>query len=263
MSNFDASKRIFKFISTESITTIFNVLQNAVRWFYHTKIARDIIEYKIEIPSSNEVAYLYLYNKKCLQDNNKIEEVLLFSHGDFSHAYTLLHLARVANALHIPTFLLNMPHDDLHHNETSQQLVEKALETIHTLVDKKDGVFKGIILAGHSKGAIWSAYHAFAKNDPRVTRVVSIAGRLKDIQSADFNERELLKPILVETLAAIQSKDRTKTLFQIVPGNDAVVPRESMMITDDHCYIIPNASHLGVLFHPQTLQLFKKILYEN
>ena len=256
--------RAINTVAHEAFATFTGILPNAFRWFYHRKIAKDITYQRLQVTKdkTTKVAGLYLFNRSALNRENSPKEAILFTHGDYSHSSMLIHLAKIAKEeLDCPVYMLNMPLDDLDHCETSQQLMDAALGTITDTVDRKDGQFKGIIAAGHSMGAIRNAYHAYAKNDPRISKVISIAGRFRDVPSNTGEPcHEGLKPVVNAIYEGLKDEKETKPLHMIVPERDWCVPQEAMRLRDKNCHIIPKAYHLDVIFKRQTLAIFRQAL---
>ena len=101
-------------------------------------------------------------------------------------------------------------------------------------------------------GAIEAAYTAFVENDKRILSVISIAGRLKVVESATSPCRESLKETVDKIYERVQSNPDLP-LYQIVGKHDWNASLESTLIRrDPGCYhIIEDSMHFNILFHKE------------
>ena len=236
--------------------TFLNVLPNAIRWLYRTKISRQITSFplKTTIDKTSKVATLYLHGLQ-----KKSTQPLLLLHGDHGHPYTMLHLADAAAKNYSGTiFSLYMP-SEKGYSDISRSLLEQAIEKIELMVKSKEGSFSKIVTLGHSKGAIQAAHQAFVEKDERIKSVISIAGRLKNTQSLDKACHEILQPTVNEIAQAIITNPDLP-LYQIVAENDWCVPLDASRVNLKNSCVVPGAGHLNVLYRHETIEAFIRAL---
>jgi hypothetical protein len=114
---------------------------------------------------------------------------------------------------------------------------------------------------GHSKGAIELAHRAFVKKDSQIKALISIAGRLRVVESQDKPCSTDLIPTVNDVYQGIQSMPGFP-LYQIFGTRDWMVPREAMAVNNYQKYIreVPGAMHLNILYHKTTVLSFKRFL---
>lgn len=243
---------------TEAFCTLTCVLPNSLKWCYKACFANQVTSYALKstIDKASSTAYLYLHGRI---DASNQAPALVLVHGDHGHPFTMLHLAEIAQKNGVGrVFSLYMPYDR-GHSPVSQALFSQGIDKIERLIEESGGTFNGLIAAGHSKGAIQSAYRAFVENDERIKTVISIAGRLRLVPGVPCHEE--LKPTVEAVYRGIQDKPKIP-LYQIVAENDWNAPLEATAVRPDavHCTVVPGAMHLNVLYKPETLQKFAAIL---
>ena len=243
---------------TEAFCTLTCVLPNSLKWCYKTCFANQITSYPLKstIDKTSSTAYLYLHGR--IDASNKTPALVLV-HGDHGHPFTMLHLAEIAQKNGGGrVFSLYMPYDR-GHSPLSQALFSQGIDKIESLIEESGGTLNGLIAAGHSKGAIQSAYSPFVENDARIKTVISIAGRLRVVPGVPCDEE--LKPTVDAVYQGIQEHPQIP-LYQIVAEEDWNAPLEATAVRRDavHCTVVPDAMHLNVLYKPETLQKFAAIL---
>lgn len=260
-------------ICQEVLTVIAHVLPSFIRWNYRQYVQKSIHRFslKLSIDKIRVQANLFFH----LNSNTAIQNIfkspdknqkykmpaLLFLHGDHSRPYTLLPLIDTAQHTYEGLiFSLYMPYDSSI-SEKSSLLLKKSIDKIQEIIKTNGLNFPKIITIGHSKGAIQAAHCAFVEKNPAIHTVVSIAGRLRVVPSQNKDCHPSLKPILTAIEAGLK-ENPSLPLYQIVPDNDWNAPYEAMTPRNDsrYCHLIPNSSHLSVLFNPQTALTLSNIL---
>jgi hypothetical protein len=256
------SCNVLHVFAAEAFATITRTLPNAIKWVYLTRVSKKIVSFRVTdtTQKTKRVATLSLYNSESLRKQN-ISDAVLLGHGDFSHPYTMLHFAKtVEEELKCPVFLLNLP-NDLNYEEPNQLLVDSTLTKIQDVVGKHE-TFKGITLVGHSMAGIWSAHQAFAKNDPRINKVVTIAGRFRVTPTTTILNGcdEGLKPVVNAIDEGIKSGQSKTPHHMIVAEKDWCTPREATNVAFTTKNIVPNAYHLNILYKKETYQHLREAL---
>lgn len=239
-------RHFFTTLKDVLITDLLYLFPAIINWYYHRYIKRDIISFSLTSPSGKK-ATLYQHGK--LKSANRKYPAILILHGVYSHPIVMLHLAKMAQKTKLGlVFSLDVSYDegnfDIH-----RSLLKQAVDLIEKLMREKDS-FRGIVMVGHSMGAIEAVYLAFVKNDRRILSVISIAGRLKLVESIVNPCRETLKPTLFEIFDCVQANPELP-LYQIVGRDDWNAPLESTLIRDkeDYYHIVEDAMHFNILFH--------------
>jgi hypothetical protein len=119
------------------------------------------------------------------------------------------------------------------------------------------GSFKGVVIAGHSKGGIQAAHRAFVEKDNRVKGVIAIGSRVKLDKDCDL----CLRPIIEAIYQGIV-KNPEIPLYQIIAENDWCAPMEATAVrpSRDVCAIIKKAMHLNVVYQRETFLAFDRFL---
>jgi hypothetical protein len=162
----------------------------------------------------------------------------------------MLHLAKVAQKSNIGSvFSLYVRYDETDLG-IHRSIINQAINSIEKMRLDKGCPFKGIILIGHSMGAIEASYIAFVENNKKIISVISIAGRLKVVESINSPCRESLKDALNKIYKRVQLNPNLP-LYQIVGRRDWNAPLESTVIRKKKgCYhIVEEGMHLNILFH--------------
>ena len=234
------------------------------RWVYRLKIKKDLVPIVFK-DGSGKTATLYQHGKWKVKDGN-VRAILLL-HGQHCHPFTMLNLAdRAQKTFQDPVFSLYVSYDE-ENLAIHRSLIKQALDYIEKLIKDQGYIFKGIVIVGHSMGAIQGAYRAFVERDPRLLSVISIAGRLKVVDSVYNPCGESLKPSINQTQEVQLRTDFP--LYQIVGRQDWNVPLEATLIRKDKgCYhIVEDAMHLNLLFHDETynkfIEFLKRSLYSK
>ena len=165
-------------------TSLRHMLPNALSWFYRSFWTRQITCFKVESDRTtiSKTANLFLHGS--LRPQAKNSSVVLLLHGDHSHPFSLLHLADIAQAEGKTVFSVHLPYDD-DNNETHHSLLRQSIEKIQQLIQENGGSLTELIAAGHSRGAIKPRTQRTLKKPPEITKVISLASRLKVIRELD------------------------------------------------------------------------------
>jgi len=239
----------------ESLATLGGVIPNSFLWFYKHKLTNAIACTRLEHPHHRPG---FLYRHRTEQKDHHAP-VLLLLHGYRSHPSTLLHLAEAAAEVHSgEIFSLQLPYNDIN-PETHNFLFTKAIDEIVTILSSRKKPFKGMLATGHSRGAIEFCYQAFIAGEQRIKGIISIAGRLRVVESHDKQCLEALKPYIHRIYQGILEQPQIP-LYQIVAEKDWNAPLEETQVRKLTSYIVSDALHLNVLFHEKTLRKFKEFL---
>lgn len=255
-------KHFFTKMQDVLITDICYLLPCIITWFYHRKIKRDIFLFQIKDRHYGKKASLYRHGELKLE--NKESQSILILHGLYSHPCVMLHLAKIAQKVNIGSvFSLYVRYDETD-LDSHRSLINQAINSIEKMCLDQGYSFKGIILIGHSMGAIEAAYAAFVENNKRISSVISIAGRLKVVESINSPCRESLKDTLNKIYKGVQSNPNLP-LYQIVGRCDWNAPLESTVIRkSEGCYhIVEGSMHFNILFHKDIYSTLSKFLQKS
>lgn len=240
-------KLFFSKIQDVLFTNVYYIFPLLIRWFYHRKIKKDIFLFNLKNRFKKKV---YLYQHGDCESDKRNNPVTLILHGLYSHPFVMQHLAEIAQRANIGhTFSLSLSYDEVN-RDSNRTLIKHAIDKIEKLLLDNGYAFSGIVLVGHSMGAIEAAYTAFVEKDRRILSVISIAGRLKVIDSTLCPCTESLK----ETLNKISEEIHTNPqflLYQIVGRKDWNAPLEATLIREqkDCFHIVEDGMHFNILFH--------------
>jgi hypothetical protein len=259
---FSNARRLFNKTVDLVISNLVLILPNSIKWLYRFYVKQQITPFLIkENPlADSQHALLFLHGNFQSVDFQGSAPLLLL-HGMYGHPLALLHLADIAQKVSLgPIFSLYLRYDELK-PEVHRSLIKLAIDKIEMLVEAQGIKFKGLVTAGHSMGAIESAYRAFVSKDSRIQTVISIAGRLRVVQSKENPCRESLMPTVESVYKGIQEQPEVP-LYQIAAGADWNAPLEATIVRqDDACYhIVENAMHFNVLYHKETCHKFNEFL---
>lgn len=150
------------------------------------------------------------------------------------------------------------------------QLIDK-IERVRELYLEAGQPYVEINLVGHSLGAICSAEYAFNPElwveDTIVKKVISIAGRLKNIEPPIKTPHYPYCYDVLERIDniwdSIQKNRGIVELFTIAAGDDWLVPQESVLVGDDpdHMAIIPGKGHVIISRSKATSEVVIKWLF--
>lgn len=250
-----------RILATESYANLRYILPACVKWAWQKYVKNEIhtLAFDVTVGNVTKVAYLNIHGTLPERQEMKVFPVIL-SHGDFSHPFTMLHLADLAKKKGLPTFSIYIP--GVHNNENHalhNAVLEKSIEKIQGIIQPL-GVFGGALCAGHSKGAIMLAEQQFVNLDTRIKAVCAIGGRLNIPDDQDVEDPFLI-PIVKGIYQGIMSHPELP-IMQIVAEEDWNASRESMMVRPhDHGYIVPGM-HLSGLFVNETRHHFSAFLDE-
>ncbi|MBA2368799.1 MAG: hypothetical protein H0V82_07225 [Candidatus Protochlamydia sp.] len=242
------------------ITDIRYLLPCVLTWFYHRKIKKDIFLFKLKNPHSGKKASLYQHGKWKITNPQSI----LILHGLYSHPCVMQHLAKVAQKANIGSvFSLYVRYEETNLN-SHRFLINQAINSIEKMQLDQGYPFKGIILVGHSMGAIEASYIAFVENNKKILSVISIAGRLKVVESVYRPCRESLKDALNKINKGVQSNP-SLPLYQIVGQRDWNAPLKSTVIRKkEGCYrIMEEGMHFNILFHQDIYSTLSEFLQKS
>ncbi|GEM_PF-4978904 len=232
------------------------VIPNAVSWAYHTLWTGSIRSCDM-FETTGKAADLFIHGNIIPQSDSRVSAVLLL-HGERSHALTMKHLGDIAEEEGKAVFSVNLPYDDVN-PESHLSLLRQSIQRVEQTVRKNGRILSHLVLVGHSRGAIEAAYVGCVENHPKVNAVIGIAGRFKVIEPSHRPCRDSLKP----TVKAVWDKVKPfqpmrPQFFQIAATNDWCIDLEASIVRSDCVNCQVNAGHLGVLYHPDTLQSFKR-----
>jgi len=243
------------------VTNLLYLLPCMFSWFYHLKIKRDIFRFQLVDPSGKK-ADLYQHGK--WKSGNREALVTLILHGLHAHPLLMLHLAEMAQKANMgPVYSLHVSYDEVN-LDIHRSLLKKAIDLTEKLLSNTNDSLKGIVFVGHSMGAIEAAYRAFVENDRRIISVISIAGRLKFVESINSPCRESLRDTLNKIIEGIQLQPNLP-LYQIVGRHDWNASLESTLIRKnvEYYHIVENAMHLNILFHKDMHKIFPEFLQKS
>ena len=230
----------------------FGVLPNACSWAYRTLWTGSIRSCET-FGTEGKVADLYIQSAIVPKSNGQVPAILLL-HGEQSHALVQLHLGDIAAAQGRAVFSVNLPYDDVN-PENHLSLLRQSIDRVEKTIVKSGGRLSNLILAGHSRGAI-EAVNCFG--NPKVSGVIAIAGRFKVIEPSHRSCRETLKPTVNAIWGKVRPFQPLRASFcQIAAKWDWCIDPEASIIRTDYPNRTVDASHLGVLYHPDTLEQFK------
>jgi hypothetical protein len=236
-------------IYRKTVTVCTSILPNACKWVYRVKVEKSIHSYplKVTVDKVDKVASLYLHGKRT-EGEQKEGAAVLMLHGVQSHPLMLLPLADAVKkaAPTLPLFSLKISYEE-HKKDRNDALISEGVAIMEGLGYKK------IVVIGHSYGAIHGVYRALVKQDARVIALISIAGRLRVIESEDKPCEKELQPLVNQVYQQIQTHPAFP-LYQIVPGEDELMPYEASAVRPDKefCSVVPKADHLNILYWQET-----------
>lgn len=258
---FSKIKHFFTKIQDIVLTDFRYLLPCALKWFYHRKIKMDIFHFQLKNDSGKK-ASLYQHGK--WKSENGETRVTLILHGLHSHPFLMLHLAEIAQKTNRGSvFSLYVSYDEDNHG-FHRALLKQAIDHIEKMIRDEDCSLKGIVLVGHSMGAIEAAYTAFVDHDKRILSIISIAGRLKVVESIHSPCSESLKDTVDKIYEGVLSNPALP-LYQIVGRHDWNASLESTLIRQDHdCYhIVEDGMHFNILFHEDIYRKFPEFLQKS
>jgi hypothetical protein len=253
------SAKIIHIVAVETFANFRHVLPAAVKWVGRKYIYKEIRTFVIRADKTNRVAYLNLHGR--LPNHNENARPVLLCHGDYGHPFTTLHLAEIAQKERVVTFSLYVPGTEkAQESANNNEFFKLAVDKIQDLVRESNGIFSGVLGAGHSRGAIFLAERQFVNLDERHLATFAVGGRL-----SVPDEKECPEPILAGKLKNIHAgiiNNPAKPVVQIIPINDYNSSRESMAVRPhDHCYNVPGM-HLSGLFEKATRNYFTQFIRE-
>jgi len=141
------------------------------------------------------------------------------------------------------------------------KLIQK-IEAIVVLYQEAGENHVSLNLVGHSLGTFASSEYAFDPdlwvNNTTVKKVISIAGRLKNIEPPTESPHYAYCYDILERVESIWEKIQKNRgiveLYTIAAENDWLVPQESVLVGDDdeHKAIIPDTGHVLVPYNQST-----------
>lgn len=242
-------------------TDFIYLLPAAIKWFYLRRIKKSITRHPIRLRNGKTAS---IYHHGGNESNDAEVEATLILHGLYSHPFIMRHLAEMAQeAGKGPVFSLYLSYDPVDH-DINRAVIKKAIDTIERMMRENGSSLSGVVLVGHSMGAIEAAYRAYVDFDTRVISVISIAGRLKVVDTPRSPCGELLKPTVEQIYEGILSRPELP-LFQIVGDKDWNATLESTLIrAQDECFhVAEEAMHFNILFHPDLKRVFPDFLRKS
>lgn len=189
---------------------------------------------------------------------NPHKPAILLLHGDKHNQSGMLPLAKYLSKADVGSlFTVNLDYSETYPAKHRHQLTTRILE-IKELYDQDE---LRLIIVGHSKGAIEAAHLAFCEDRTpgvKIEKIISIAGRLKVVNSSFRSCHQRLVPLIHKIYRAIK-RNFTVPFYNIAGDLDWNAPVEAMIINDSskHACVIPNQSHMSILFAEET---HKKVL---
>lgn len=255
-----APSRYWDIFSETFAATILYGLPNAINWCFRRiqgTISSQTLSSTVE--KITKTASLFTHNPINSQTETK-KRAVLFLHGLAGHPYTLIPLIDIAKKVHnLNVFSFHLSYGSTPQAiEQDQQLLKQAIDKIEIMLNEAGG-FDGIIIAGHSRGALLGARQQFVENDSRVSANISLAGRLKVLP------QDNCPAYTIPTINAVYDailRQPNLPLYQIFGDKDWNASQEAMAIRPNpsYCHIVKGASHLNVLYHPETHQKFSELL---
>lgn len=252
---------VIHIIAVETLATLRFILPAALKWWYKRNFSQKLFPYSVELTKDKVTtkARLYLHGPLVVEKEKKHNPILLV-HGDYSHPYTMLHLAKIAKKESCgPVFSLYIPtiHQEDHFNDQAA-LIEEAIDKIENLIIEQNGVFDGIFGVGHSKGAMLLVERQFSTTPSKIAKTFLIACPLK-ASGHEPSLQEPLKSIIEQSYERIKTAHDRK-FVQIVPKNDWCSSYDAMVARpDEYCYVVPGM-HLSGLYSRKTSKLFTKFI---
>ncbi len=258
-----SSKLLLNYITDVFIADVLYILPSALKWMYRRTITRSIQRHKIKNLShpSAKTTNLFIH-----QDLNSVKEktipTVLILHGDYGHPAAHLNLADVAASQGYAVFSLFLFYRQnplLHRDQ-----IKQAISTLEQLMQNANKKLGPLVLVGHSRGAVEAAYQGYVDKHPKVTDVISIAGRLRLLNPSQLP----CKPALQETVESIwhELKDQkpglTPRLCQVVALQDCAVDHRTSGVRSENRLEV-DTGHCRVLFHPQTIQQISEWLQKK
>ena len=243
------------------ITDILYLLPCVLKWFYHRKIKKDIFLFQLKDRFGKKAS---LYQHGEWESEKRGMCVTLILHGLYSHPLVMIDLAEMAQKTNLgPVFSFYVVYDEAN-LDFHRSLLRKAIDKIEEILGGKDCALKNVVLVGHSMGAIEAAYLAFVEKDKRISAVISIAGRLKVVESIHSPCRESLKDSLHKIYRECQSNPNI-SLYQIVGRHDWNASLEATLIRKNStCYhIVEEAMHFNILFCKDMRRKFPEFLQKS
>lgn len=250
-------------IAIEASAILKHVIPATVTWYIRKYFMNQIqtIPLQVKVGEATKLAYLHIHTNNILIQKGENISPILLTHGDFSHPYTMLPLADIAQKEGFLTFSLHLP-GELHgqHYHLSQEILQKAIDHIEDLIVSKEGIFAGLLGTGHSSGGILLSDRQFVALDKRVKATCAIASRLNI-----SDERECHDGILKTGIKAIYNgivNYPELPLMQIIPRDDWNAPQQSMAVRLGlHQYSVPGM-HLSGLYTCETRKYFTRFIKE-
>lgn len=252
---YEGLKIVFTDLLPANITCI---LPNALSWGYRTLWAKSVQSYTLSVSTgtTTKTAHLFAHSLEDLERPNVPISAILLLHGDHSHPLTMLHLADIAKAQGKTVFSVHLPYED-GNPASHRSLLKKSINKIDQIISKNGGKLSHLLLSGHSRGAMEAANEAFVENNPKVNGVISIAGRFKVIKPSSRPCRASLEPSIHALWEKLRMRNLRVPFYQIAAKNDWCMDPEASIVRRDHSHLYVDASHLGVINHPETLKQFK------
>lgn len=233
------------------------MLPNAISWAYRTQWTGSISSSTFQT-AAGKTAHLFAHSNLVPRADGKVSAVLLL-HGDHAHPFSMLHLGDIAEAKGRAVFSVSLPYDDLD-PKSHRSLLQKSIRKIEKMIIAKGGTLSDLVLAGHSRGALEAANEAYVARNPKIGSVVAIAGRFQVIEPSQMPCRESLKPSVNAVWERVHdtSQKLDVPFNQIAAMRDWCIDPEASIVRWDHNYRIVDAGHLGVIYHPDTLNQFRE-----
>lgn len=224
------------------------IIPNALSWAYRSWWTGSITSYTF---TADKVAHLFVHGEVIPSADGQVHAVLLL-HGDHSHPLTMLHLADLAQQEGKTVFSVHLPYDD-ECPENHRALLRNCFTKMQQLADEK-GACLDVKTIGHSRGALEGASMAYECEESTISGVIAIAGRFKVISPSDRPCRESLQPSVQAVWQRLCRPQLPVPFYQIAAAEDWCMDPEASIVRPDQPYATVDASHLGVIYHPNTLE---------
>lgn len=204
-------------------------------------------------------------NPSKLKWNQMKNPALILIHGDDSNQGTWLPFIENINKVK-ELYGINFNIFTIHYTR------DNGIEQLQSKIRHIKNLYKDnnpeIILIGHSYGALIASEYAYTPTlhikDTNITKIISIAGRLKNINPAynipyyDYAHEVLNYVHKIENLR--QKNGNNVILYTMVGDKEWLIPQESCLV-GKHKYIISDAGHVNIIILPDTaLQIIKFLI---
>lgn len=195
-------------------------------------------------------------NPTSLTSEQAKKTAILALHGDKGNGGYWKKLAKQTAKEGFPTFAPNIKYDD-DHPKAHEKALRDFVKEMRALYEAH-GEQLNLIVVGHSKGVIVGADVLLNKPVKHCTvkKVISLAGRLKDVPSLRIRAcHPVLKPFVDNARHALKRNKLNVKLYTIASGQDWKVPQRAVHIG---CSVKKKTincwSHLGAVYSSKAIR---------